>query len=114
MNGIFAMVLQAAGMLVSAAAAQMPSAVVEEVSGGVAGVQFMDYVEAGQVTIGFVSLAAALPQLRTGKLRAMAVTSVQRAPAAPSVPTTRSPSTAWTCPTRRPSRSALPSAGPTG
>jgi tripartite-type tricarboxylate transporter receptor subunit TctC len=44
--------------------------------------------EEGQVTMGFVSLAAALPQLRTGKLRAVAVTSVQRAAAAPSVPTT--------------------------
>jgi hypothetical protein len=36
-------------MLVSAAVAQMPAAVVEEVVGGVAGVQFMDYVEPGQV-----------------------------------------------------------------
>jgi len=49
MNGIFAMVLQAAGMLVSPAAAQAPAAVVEEVGGGVTGVQFMDYVEPGQV-----------------------------------------------------------------
>jgi hypothetical protein len=49
MNGIFAMVLQAAGMLVSAAVAQMPAAVVEEVGSGIAGVQFMDYVESGQV-----------------------------------------------------------------
>ncbi len=49
MNGIFAMVLQAAGMLVSPVAAQTPAAVVEEVGGGVAGVQFMDYVEPGQV-----------------------------------------------------------------
>ncbi len=48
MNGIFAMVLQAAGMLVSPVAAQTPAAVVEEVGGGVAGVQFMDYVEPGQ------------------------------------------------------------------
>ena len=49
MNGIFAMVLQAAGMMVSAAVAQMPAAVVEEVGSGVAGVTFMDYVEPGQV-----------------------------------------------------------------
>ena len=49
MNGIFAMILQAAGMLVSAAVAQTPAAVVEEVGSGVAGVQFMDYVEPGQV-----------------------------------------------------------------
>jgi hypothetical protein len=48
MNGLFAILLQAAGMLVSAAVAQTPAAIVEEV-GGVAGVQFMDYVEPGQV-----------------------------------------------------------------
>jgi hypothetical protein len=49
MNGIFAILLQAAGMLVSPVAAQTPVAVVEEVGGGVTGVQFMDYVEPGQV-----------------------------------------------------------------
>ena len=49
MNGIFAILLQAAGMLVSPVAAQAPAAVVEEVGGGVTGVQFMDYVEPGQV-----------------------------------------------------------------
>jgi hypothetical protein len=48
MNGLFAILLQAAGMLVSAAVAQTPAAIVEEV-GGVAGVQFMDYVEPGRV-----------------------------------------------------------------
>jgi hypothetical protein len=49
MNGVFAILLQAAGMLVSPVAAQTPAAVVEEVGGGVTGVQFMDYVEPGQV-----------------------------------------------------------------
>ena len=49
MNGIFAILLQAAGMLVSPVAAQTPAAVVEEVGGSVTGVQFMDYVEPGQV-----------------------------------------------------------------
>jgi hypothetical protein len=49
MNGIFAILLQAAGILVSPVAAQTPAAVVEEVGGGVTGVQFMDYVEPGQV-----------------------------------------------------------------
>ncbi len=36
-------------MLISPVAAQTPAAVVEEVGGGVTGVQFMDYVEPGQV-----------------------------------------------------------------
>jgi hypothetical protein len=49
MNGIFAILLQAAGIVVSPVAAQTPAAVVEEVGGGVTGVQFMDYVEPGQV-----------------------------------------------------------------
>jgi hypothetical protein len=49
MNGIVAVFLQLAGMLVSAAAAQSPAAVVEEIGGAVSGVQFMDYVEPGQV-----------------------------------------------------------------
>jgi hypothetical protein len=49
MNGIFAILLQAAGILVSPVGAQTPAAVVEEVGGGVTGVQFMDYVEPGQV-----------------------------------------------------------------
>jgi tripartite-type tricarboxylate transporter receptor subunit TctC len=44
-------------------------------------------VVAGHVPTGFVTLAAALPQLRTGKLRALAVTSVQRSAAAPAVAT---------------------------
>ena len=43
---------------------------------------------AGQTKLGFVSLAAALSYVRAGQLRAIVVTSVQRSPAAPSVPTT--------------------------
>jgi hypothetical protein len=49
MNGIFAIFLQAAGLLVPPALAQSPAAVVEELGGSVTGVQFMDYVEPGQV-----------------------------------------------------------------
>jgi hypothetical protein len=49
MNNVFAIFLQAAAALVSVAFAQSPAAVVEEIGGGVPGVQFMDYVEPGQV-----------------------------------------------------------------
>jgi hypothetical protein len=49
MSGIFALVLQVAGMLAPPASAQSPAAVVEEIGGSVAGVQFMDYVDPGQV-----------------------------------------------------------------
>ena len=49
MSNIFAILLQVVAMTVSPASAQSPSAVVEEVGAGVAGVQFMDYVEPGQV-----------------------------------------------------------------
>jgi len=49
MSNIFAILLQMVAMMVSPASAQSPSAVVEEVGAGVAGVQFMDYVEPGQV-----------------------------------------------------------------
>jgi len=49
MSNIFAILLQVVAMMVSPASAQSPSAVVEEVGAGVAGVQFMDYVEPGQV-----------------------------------------------------------------
>jgi len=42
---------------------------------------------AGQTDFMFDNLASALPQLRAGKLRAFAVTTVQRAPALPEVPT---------------------------
>ncbi len=44
-------------------------------------------VIAGHVPIAFVTLAAALPQVRTGKLKALAVTSDKRASAAPGIPT---------------------------
>jgi len=49
MSNIFAILLQVVAMTVSPASAQSPSAVVEEVGAGVAGVQLMDYVEPGQV-----------------------------------------------------------------
>ena len=49
MSNIFAILLQVVAMMVSPASAQSPSAVVEEVGAGVAGVQFMDYVAPGQV-----------------------------------------------------------------
>jgi hypothetical protein len=49
MSGLFAILLQAAGMVLSPASAQSPAAVVEEIGAGVAGVEFMDYVEPGQV-----------------------------------------------------------------
>jgi tripartite-type tricarboxylate transporter receptor subunit TctC len=44
-------------------------------------------VLAGHVPTGFVTLAAALPQLRAGKLKALAVTSDKRSAAAPAIPT---------------------------
>jgi hypothetical protein len=49
MSGLFAILLQAAGLVLSPASAQSPAAVVEEVGAGIAGVEFMDYVEPGQV-----------------------------------------------------------------
>jgi len=49
MSNIFAILLQVVAMTVSPASAQSPSAVVEEVGAGVAGVLLMDYVEPGQV-----------------------------------------------------------------
>lgn len=42
---------------------------------------------AGQTDLMFDNLASATPQIRAGKLRAIAVTSTQRAPAFPDVPT---------------------------
>jgi hypothetical protein len=42
MIGMFALVLQLAGTLVPPVSAQSPAAVVEEIGGSVAGVQFMD------------------------------------------------------------------------
>jgi len=49
MNAIFGFLLQGAGALILTASAQSPAAVVEEVAGSVPGVQFMDYVDQGQV-----------------------------------------------------------------
>jgi hypothetical protein len=49
MNAIFGILLQGAGALILSASAQSPAAVVEELAGNVPGVQFMDYVEPGQV-----------------------------------------------------------------
>jgi hypothetical protein len=49
MQAIFAILLQGAGALILSAAAQSPAAVVEDVAGSVPGVQFMDYVDPGQV-----------------------------------------------------------------
>jgi len=49
MNAIFGIMLQGAGALVLAASAQSPAAVVEELTGNVPGVAFMDYVDPGQV-----------------------------------------------------------------
>lgn len=44
-------------------------------------------VMAGHLPVAFVILSGALPQLRAGKIRALAVTSEKRSPAAPDVPT---------------------------
>jgi tripartite-type tricarboxylate transporter receptor subunit TctC len=44
-------------------------------------------VVAGHIPIGFVLLPGALPQMRAGKLKALAVTADQRVNAAPNVPT---------------------------
>ena len=44
-------------------------------------------VVAGHIPIGFVLLPGALPQVRAGKLKALAVTSDQRVSAAPNLPT---------------------------
>jgi hypothetical protein len=49
MNAIFGILLQGAGALILTASAQSPAAVVEELAGSVPGVQFMDYVDPGQV-----------------------------------------------------------------
>lgn len=49
MHAIFGILLQGAAALILSASAQSPAAVVEELAGTVPGVQFMDYVEPGQV-----------------------------------------------------------------
>ena len=41
----------------------------------------------GQVTVGFPGIAGMLPQIRAGKLRALAVTGSKRSPELPDVPT---------------------------
>jgi tripartite-type tricarboxylate transporter receptor subunit TctC len=41
----------------------------------------------GQVTVGFPGIAGMLPQIRAGKLRALAVTSAKRSPELPDTPT---------------------------
>lgn len=49
MNAIFGFLLQGTGALILTTSAQSPAAVVEEIQGSVPGVQFMDYVDPGQV-----------------------------------------------------------------
>jgi hypothetical protein len=49
MIGIFLIFLRTPGLFVLAASAQSPAAVIEELAGTPPGIQFMDYVEPGQV-----------------------------------------------------------------
>jgi hypothetical protein len=49
MKAIFDILVQSAGALIVTASAQSPAAVVEEIQGSVPGIQFMDYVDPGQV-----------------------------------------------------------------
>ena len=51
-----------------------------------AGPQLID-VMSGNVSVGFVSLPAAIPHMRAGRLKVLAVTSKQRSSAVPDVPT---------------------------
>ena len=51
-----------------------------------AGPQLID-VMSGNVSVGFVSLTAAIPHMRAGRLKVLVVTSKQRSSAAPDVPT---------------------------
>lgn len=51
-----------------------------------AGPQLID-VMSGNVAVGFVSLTAAIPHVRAGRLKALVVTSKQRMSAAPDIPT---------------------------
>ena len=51
-----------------------------------AGPQLLD-VMSGNVAVGFTSLTATIPHLRTGRLKVLMVTSKQRSSAAPDVPT---------------------------
>jgi tripartite-type tricarboxylate transporter receptor subunit TctC len=50
-------------------------------------VQSIYAVISGEVAVTFPNLTVALPQLKTGKLRALAITSARRSPAAPELPT---------------------------
>ena len=49
MNAVFDILLQSVGALILTASAQSPAAVVEEIQGSVPGIQFMDYVDPGQI-----------------------------------------------------------------
>jgi tripartite-type tricarboxylate transporter receptor subunit TctC len=49
----------------------------------------MTALMAGEVQVMVASMTAALPQIQSGKLRALAVTSAERSPALPDVPTMR-------------------------
>jgi len=49
--------------------------------------QAVTAVISGEASVGFPATSAAIPHARTGKLRALAVTSAQRSPMAPDVPT---------------------------
>jgi tripartite-type tricarboxylate transporter receptor subunit TctC len=51
-----------------------------------AGPQLIDLM-GGNVSVGFLSLTSAIPHLRSGKLKVLAVTSKQRSRAAPDIPT---------------------------
>ena len=50
-------------------------------------VQSIYAVISGEVAVTFPNLTVALPHMKTGKLRALAVTSIKRAPTAPELPT---------------------------
>lgn len=51
------------------------------------GPQALGAVISGEVALGFQGLPVAIPQIRTGKVRALAVTTAKRTPALPEVPT---------------------------
>lgn len=51
------------------------------------GATLLSDLTAGRVTMFFGSIASVLPQVREGNLRALAITSLQRSPAAPDIPT---------------------------
>ncbi|WP_144629841.1 tripartite tricarboxylate transporter substrate binding protein [Bordetella genomosp. 13] len=49
--------------------------------------QALNDIMGGQVSMGFLGVTAALPQIRAGRLRALAVTTTERSPDLPDVPT---------------------------